>query len=141
MNIEKITTIDSQVVSAMAHLLPQLKSTITPPTHQELVSMVSSDDLHLFVAKDEEDIVGTLSLVFYRIPTGQKAWIEDVVVDSQQRGKGVGVALMQYAIRFAQERGITKIDLTTSYDRVAANQLYQKLGFQKRSSNLYRFDP
>lgn len=141
MKIEKITIIDSEVVMAMTHLLPQLEATIIPPTSEELVAMVSSDNFHLFVARVEKHIVGTLSLVTYRIPTGQKSWIEDVIVDSQQRGKGIGIALVRYAIRFAQQQGIEKIDLTSSYDRIIANQLYQKIGFQKRASNLYRLYP
>ena len=73
-----------------------------------------------------------------KIPTGNKVWIEDVVVDSSARGKGVGEALIQFAVAYVKDQNITSINLTSSPDRVAANKLYQKLGFIKRQTNVYR---
>ena len=84
--------------------------------------------------------VGTLTLVVFRIPTGVRAWIEDVVVDDAARGHGVGEALNQFALDLARGKGAKTVDLTSRPSREAANRLYQRIGFQPRETNVYRFD-
>ncbi len=89
--------------------------------------------------EDEEKIVGMLTLALFRIPSGVRAWIEDVVVDTEARGRGIGAALVRRAIEIAQESGARTVDLTSRPSREAANKLYQKLGFEQRSTNVYRY--
>ena len=90
------------------------------------------------MATGEEAILGSMTLVVFRIPTGLRAWIEDVVVDEAARGRGVGETLNRAAIEWARVEGATTVDLTSRPSREAANRLYQRLGFQERSTNVYR---
>ena len=100
----------------------------------------ASDATHLLVARDEAGrVLGSLTLVLFRIPTGLRAWIEDVVVDGEARGQGVGEALNRYAIDVAAERGARSVDLTSRPSREAANRLYRRLGFEPRETNVYRY--
>jgi len=131
-----------EVLEALARLLPQLSSSAAPPTHAEVLEMVGSDASHLLLARgDDGTIVGSLTLVVFRIPTGVRAWIEDVVVDEAARGTGAGEALNRAALRLAAELGARTVDLTSRPSRVAANRLYQKLGFEPRETNIYRYNP
>ena len=84
-------------------------------------------------------IIGALTLAVFRIPTGVRAWIEDVVVDESARGRGVGETLTREAIRHASERGARTVDLTSRPSRVAANRLYQRVGFVERETRVYRY--
>jgi len=98
----------------------------------------------VLVARDLRDqgrIVGMLTLIVFRIPTGVRAWIEDVVVDETARGRGVGEALSQEAVRRALDLGARTVELTSRPSREAANRLYRRLGFVRRDSNLYRYTP
>ena len=101
--------------------------------------VIKSEDTFVFVAEDGGEILGTVTLALYRIPSGTKAWIEDVVVDESARGKGVSVDLMKHALDAARNIGVEKVDLTSQPFRVAANNLYVKLGFELRETNVYRF--
>ena len=108
-------------------------------TEQDLKHIVDSPCTTLFVARDEGGaLVGSLTLVTFLIPTGQRAWIEDVVVSSKCRGLGIGESLCKAAIDHAVALGVVSIDLTSRPSRVAANRLYQKLGFVQRETNVYR---
>jgi len=138
--IEEVKKVDDELVKAFERLVPQLSSSNPPPTEKELVAIVTSRATVLFVARDEGEIVGSLSLVLFRIPTGLRAWIEDVVVDAEVRGKGVGEALNRAAIEHASKAGAKTVDLTSRPSREAANRLYQRLGFQLRNSNVYRYE-
>jgi ribosomal protein S18 acetylase RimI-like enzyme len=123
-------------------LIPQLSSSNPPPPAQDLQAIVDAPDSVLLVARDERDsgrIVGSLTLAMCRIPTGYRAWIEDVVVDDGGRGKGVGAALNLAALARANEAGATSVDLTSRPSREAANRLYQRLGFIARETNVYRY--
>ena len=96
---------------------------------------------HLLLARDAGGaVVGMLTLAVFRIPTGLRAWIEDVVVDEAARGQGVGAALTQVAIEIATRRGARTVDLSSRPSREAANRLYQRLGFVQRETNVYRFE-
>jgi len=137
MEIFRATEITEDIVTAFGQLIPQLCPSCKLPSKVDLEEIVQSENTVLFLAKEKE-VVGALILVFYRIPTGIKVWIEDVVVDENMRGKGIAKQLTQHAIDFASSRGVSQIDLTSSPTRIAANKLYQKLGFEKRDTNAYR---
>jgi ribosomal protein S18 acetylase RimI-like enzyme len=129
-----------ELVEAMARLLPQLSSSAPAPTTAELDEIATSPATVLLVARLHGRIVGSLTLALFRIPTGMRAWIEDVVVDESARGHGVGDALNRAALEIAAARGARTIDLTSRPSREAANRLYRRLGFQARETNVYRFD-
>ncbi len=128
-----------ELVAAFQRLIPQLSSSSPPPSKPELAAIISSDACHLLIAREDDRILGSLTLVIFPIPTGTRAWIEDVVVDGEARGKGVGAALSQAAVDLAREAGVTTVDLTSRPSREAANRLYQRLGFVKRETNVYRY--
>ena len=132
--------VDVDLVAAFDRLVPQLSSSAPPPTADELAEIVASPATTLFVARVDDIIVGSLTLVVFRIPTGMRAIIEDVVVDDAGRGKGVGTALTRAAIEYANEHGCRTIDLTSRQSREAANRLYQELGFERRETNVYRYE-
>ncbi|SHI34119.1 Ribosomal protein S18 acetylase RimI [Arenibacter nanhaiticus] len=137
MEIFRATEITEDIVTAFGELIPQLCPSCKPPSKKDLDEIVHSENTVLFLAREKE-VIGALTLVFYRIPTGIKVWVEDVVVDESMRGKGIAKQLTQHAIDFAANRGVSQIDLTSSPTRIAANKLYQKLGFEKRDTNAYR---
>ena len=130
--------VDDDLVTGLAALIPQLSSSSSPPSAQQLEEIVASPDSVLFLARDEGRLVGSLTLAFYRIPTGLKAWIEDVVVDESARGQGVGEALNREAIDEARRRGAKNVSLTSRASRETANRLYKRLGFEPYDTNLYR---
>ncbi|MBJ7882129.1 GNAT family N-acetyltransferase [Gelidibacter salicanalis] len=138
MKIYKLTLVTDVVVEAFANLIPQLAPSCQLPTKEDLKAIVNSKHTLLFMAEENNEILGTMTLVLNKIPTGDKVWIEDVVVDQSARGKGVGVKLIQFSIDYAKTEKLMSINLTSSPDRVAANQLYQKLGFIQRETNVYR---
>jgi ribosomal protein S18 acetylase RimI-like enzyme len=128
---------------AFDRLTPQLSSSNPPPTDDELAAIVESPATVLLVARDPDAdgrIVGSLTLALFRIPTGLRAWIEDVVVDGDARGRGVGEALNRHALDVARHAGARTVDLTSRPSREAANRLYARIGFQQRSTNVYRYD-
>ena len=137
--VERATEVTPELISAFELLIPQLSSSNPPPQSSELQEIVSSDSSVLFIARIDGKIAGSLTLATFRIPTGLRAWIEDVVVDSSARGHGVGEALNQAALAEARGRGAVTVDLTSRPSREAANRLYQKLGFVQRETNVYRF--
>jgi ribosomal protein S18 acetylase RimI-like enzyme len=132
-------TVDDELVEAFGRLIPQLSSSSPPPSREHLVALVDSADTVLFVARVDGRIVGSLTLAFYRIPTGTKAWIEDVVVDDAARGRGVGELLNRAALAEARARGAKDVSLTSRPSREAANRLYQRIGFEPRTTNVYRY--
>ncbi|MFQ5557587.1 MAG: GNAT family N-acetyltransferase [Acidimicrobiales bacterium] len=139
LEISEVTEVTDDVVSAFERLIPQLSSSNPPPTRAELEAMAASDASVLLIASDETGIVGSLTLVLFRIPTGVRAWIEDVVVDETARGRGVGRAINEAAVRRAREAGARTVDLTSRPAREAANRLYRSIGFEPRDTNVYRF--
>ena len=128
-----------ELLAALRHLIPQLSSSSTPITMAELTEIVTSSATVLLVARNDGRVVGSLTLATFRIPTGVRAWIEDVVVDDAARGLGAGAALNRAAIAIAEERGARTVELTSRPSRVAANRLYLKLGFKTRETNIYRY--
>jgi len=136
--IEEVTAVSEELVDAFARLIPQLSSSSPPPGRQELTEMIEAPGTTVFVARDHTKIIGTLTLVVFRIPTAVRAWIEDVVVDAQARGSGAGAALTEAALAKAAEAGARTVELTSRPSREAANRLYQRLGFEARETNVYR---
>lgn len=131
--------VTDDVTAAFARLIPQLSTSNPPPSAETLATIAASEASHLLLAVEDEQILGSLTLVVFRIPTGIRAWIEDVVVDGEARGKGVGGALNEAALELAAELGAITVDLTSRPSREAANRLYVRLGFQLRETNLYRY--
>jgi ribosomal protein S18 acetylase RimI-like enzyme len=126
--------VDDELVAAFARLMPLLNETARAPTREELAEITHTG--HLFVARDPE-IIGVATLHIYRIPTGLSARIDDVIVAIEARGRGVGEALTRAAIEHARALGAKAVNLTSHPRREAANRLYQRLGFERRDTNVY----
>jgi ribosomal protein S18 acetylase RimI-like enzyme len=137
--VEEAASVTPALVDAFRRLVPQLSSSSPPPGAEELGEMISAPGTTVFVARLGDAIVGTLTLVVFRIPTAVRAWIEDVVVDESARGHGVGEALNRAAIEKAGRLGAKTVDLTSRPSRAAANRLYLRIGFTPRETNVYRY--
>lgn len=131
--------VSADLVNDLNVLLPQLSSSAAALTETSLDAMLASPGTTMFLAYNDQRLIGTLTLVVFAIPTGLRAWIEDVVVDQSARGLGAGVALTQAAIDLARSLGVRSIDLTSRPSREAANALYLKVGFELRETNVYRY--
>jgi ribosomal protein S18 acetylase RimI-like enzyme len=143
-SIEIVQTaeVNTELIEAVASLVRQLSTSASVPTKDHLLEMVKPACTTLLLARDRSaggKIVGMLTLVVFRIPTGVRAWIEDVAVDVAARGSGVGEALSREALRIAAERGSRTVELSSRPSREAANRLYRRLGFVPRDTNVYRF--
>jgi len=138
MELEILTEINQDYVDQLHQLMQQLcpDCPSLPLTYYQ--ALIAHPTISLIVATKEKVIIGSATLAWYPIPTGLRMWIEDVVVDETSRGQLIGFALIQYAIQIAKSKGAIQIDLTSRPTRVAANQLYQKLGFVRRETNIYR---
>ena len=109
MQIEEVLQVTNELVEAFEHLVPQLSSSSAPPNREDLEAIVSSPSTVLYVAREGESLLGTLTLALFRIPTGLRAWIEDVVVDGGARARGVGEALNRAALERARALGATSV--------------------------------
>ena len=135
LTIERVTAADEALYAACQRLVPQLTDTNPPPTREELALLVASPCSYLFMAKHMDfgnEIIGLATLLLYRVPTGLRGYIEDVIVDERGRGRRIGEALTQACLEAAQQAGAPYVGLTSNPARVAANQLYQKMGFVQR---------
>lgn len=143
MGVELVEEYSAEIKDAFDHLLPQLSSSAKPLSVSQIKDFVEQPAVYLFVFRGEKDekILGMLSLATFVIPTGTRAWIEDVVVDSEARGQGAGAALVAAAIKQAKAVGAKTVDLTSRPSREAANRLYQRCGFELRETNVYRYCP
>ncbi len=139
MQIDIVTQADEELYKAFLRLVPQLTNNNPPPSFNDLTALVRDSSSTLMVArKDSGEIVGALTLAVYRVPTGVRSIIEDVIVDNSVRGQGVGEAMMKYAIDLAREKGVSNISLTSNPMRESANRLYLRMGFKKRETNAYQ---
>ena len=137
--VEQVDEVSDDLVAAFERLIGQLSSSSAPPGAAQLHEIVASPATTLLIARDSDGVVsGTLTLALFRIPTGLRAWIEDVVVDESARGQGVGEALSREAVRIARTAGARTVDLTSRPSRGPANRLYMRLGFRQRETNVYR---
>ena len=141
MKVERVRESSPELVEAMRRLVAQLSRTASRASESDIGGVLSSESVFLLLARsDANEIVGMLTLALVRIPTGLRAWIEDVVVDEQGRGAGIGSALVSEALAIARAQGARTVDLTSRPDRAAANRLYERLGFARRETNVYRFN-
>jgi ribosomal protein S18 acetylase RimI-like enzyme len=139
-HVSEPTTVDEDLVEAWHRLTPQLSSSSAAPSRAELEEIVASPGTVLLLARDDAGaVLGSLTLVLFRIPTGPRAIIEDVVTDEAARHQGAGTALVNAALERARLRGVRTVDLTSRPSREGANRLYQELGFEKRETNVYRY--
>jgi ribosomal protein S18 acetylase RimI-like enzyme len=142
LTISQVTQVTEELYKACLRLIPQLTSHNPPPSRQELALLISSPSSILFMAQHlnfDTEIIGLACVVIYRVPTGVRAYIEDVIVDENARGRGVGEALMQACLERAEHAGASQVMLTSNPNRQAANRLYQRMGFEQRNTNVYRF--
>lgn len=138
--VEEVTEVDDELVAAFERLIPQLSRSNPPPSREQLEDMVASEASTVLIARDDDGVIlGSMTLAMFRIPTGLRAWIEDVVVDTAARGKGVGRLVNERALEIARAAGATTVDLTSRPSREAANRLYQRMGFEERETNVYRY--
>ena len=134
MELARVTAVDDDLVAAFGRLMPLLSETARPPTRDELAEIIRTG--HLFVARDPA-IIGVATLNLYRVATGLTARIDDVIVATEARGRGVGEALTRAAIDHARAAGARAVNLTSHPRREAANRLYQRIGFERRDTNTY----
>jgi ribosomal protein S18 acetylase RimI-like enzyme len=140
MYIGKTFEVTQELYEALQRLIPQLGAHKVPPTFDELKELVKSDTSTLLVAREPDEnspIVGILSLTIYRVPTGLRSIIEDVIVDENMRRRGIGEELIGRAIELAREAGANGVSLTSNPQREAANQFYRSIGFELRQTNPY----
>lgn len=138
--VERANGASEELCSAINVLLPQLSSSARLLSLDDVWAILDSDWRLLYVAREENDVVGMLTLVVFTIPTGTRAWIEDVVVDQRFRGSGAATQLLTSAISEARERGARTVDLTSRPEREGAHALYEKVGFVRRETNVFRMD-
>ena len=152
MSVELIEQSSPELVAAMERLIPQLSRSAKPLTAQQTQALVDQDSVYLFVFRSDKPVIaadgneveagtilGMLSLATFAIPTGVRAWVEDVVVDAGTRGMGAGQQLVEAAVAHAQKIGARTVDLTSRPSREAANRLYRRCGFELRETNVYRY--
>ena len=145
MAVELLTKSTPEIVEAMERLIPQLSRSAKPLDAQACERFISQPGVHFLIyrpdtadARGEHPILGMLSLAIFEIPTGVRAWIEDVVVDETARGQGAGLKLVEAALEQAKKVGARTVDLTSRPSREAANRLYRRAGFEQRETNVYR---
>ena len=138
-SVSRVSEATEEICDALNSLVPQLSTSASSLSLRELTDIVASPTVNLLIAHNDRLIVGTLTLIIFQIPSGLRAWIEDVIVDKDSRALGVGEKLIQFAIDLAHSKGVRSIDLTSRPSRESANRLYQRLGFTIRETNVYRF--
>lgn len=139
-DIREVTTFDSSLMEPIRSLLRQLTSREIAFSEESLRQIISDKASRLFLLYSDNTIAGMLTLGIYSAPTGRKAWVEDVVVDSQYRGRGLGQQLVQYAISCVRTLSPVTLMLTSNPQRTEANALYRREGFEQRCTNVYKMD-
>ena len=137
--IRKVVNSSEKVLEEINQLLPQLSKSAKPLNLDDLEGLIECSSTHLYFAEEDEMVLGMLSLVIFQIPTGVRAWVEDVVVHGKARGKGVGKMLTLKALSEAKQLGALTVDLTSRPSREVANKLYMSVGFEPRMTNVYRY--
>ena len=137
-SIIEIKTYSQEYHEAMQRFLNQLTTSPMVLTEDMFHQLLASQNSHLFFIMKDEQIAGMLTVGIYYSPTGGKAWIEDVVVDETFRGQGLSKLLVAHAIEFVKSQQIPLLMLTSNPKRIAANKLYQAMGFERKETNVYR---
>lgn len=143
MVIVKVTIVTDELMDAITRLMPQLKLKYSLPTRSEIDALVGSKASNLFIVRypgENSPIIGMLTLLIYRVPSGVRAHLEDIVVDEAVRGLGIGELFVRHALGIAREAGANGVILTTNPRREAANRLYQRMGFNRWKTNLYFYE-
>lgn len=136
--LKELTEMQPGYLENINNLLSQLSDSVHTITEEELNTLLSSSQSHLYVLESDGQFIGMTTLCLYQCPTGWKAWIEDVVVDQNHRGKGYGKLMVRKAMEECKNRGNVTLMLTSRPSRIVASQLYQSLGFEKRETNVYK---
>ena len=137
MKIYSVSHYSKRVHEALNLLLPQLSPTAGPIVKDDLIELIASEASHLLMAEKEGRYIGTLTLVLFKIPTGNSARIEDLVVADHERGQGTGRLLIEQALALARDLGAGTVSLTSNPSREAANALYPSIGFQRLNTRVY----
>lgn len=137
MEVKEITKVDDRLLAGIEKLLPQLSPRLTAADRTTLCRMIANPCARLFVVEGDEGLLGMLSLVWYDVPSGRKAWIEDVVTDERSRGRGVGRCLVRHAVEYAARIGARKVMLTSSPHRQAAHALYLSENFEAAATTVF----
>jgi ribosomal protein S18 acetylase RimI-like enzyme len=137
--VDRVVVADAELMAAVRRLLPQLSENAPEPTASDIETVATSPATTLLVARDDDGpIVGMLTLATFRLPSGVRAWIEDVVVDEDARRLGAGRALVEVALELAADAGATAVNLTSRPSRESARRLYETMGFEERTTTVYR---
>ena len=142
MYIHEMLQVNEEIYQSFQRLIPQLSDQSSPPKREDLMMMAASKETFVYLARhpdSEGRIIGSATLAIFQTPTGVHSWIEDVVVDKADRRQGVGKALTQACLDKASELGLKEVNLTSRPNRIAANRLYQAMGFVRRETNVYRY--
>jgi len=131
LEVRQVTEVTDSLLEAFGRLMPQLSPRLEAPSGERLRAVA------LFTAESGGAVVGALTLVWYDVPSGRKAWIEDVVVDAAARGFGAGEALVRAAQAHAAAVGAGKVMLTSNPSRGAARRLYAKMGFKEAETTVF----
>ncbi len=140
MFIDMVSGLTNEIYESVCRLVPQLGAHKVVPTRNELMALINSEASVLLTARypdKDPDVIGILTISIYRVPTGVRSIVEDVIVDASMRRRGVAKALMLAAIEIARDAGANGVALTSNAQRVEANLLYQNMGFAKRETNAY----
>jgi ribosomal protein S18 acetylase RimI-like enzyme len=138
-DVEVLSKVNDEVVEAFERLLPQLSTSAKRLDSAGLSAIATSAASTVLLARVDKQIVGTLTLVTFAIPSGVRAWIEDVVVDEASRGKQIASTLIDRAVKIAKQTGARTVDLTSRPSRESAGRLYERLGFEQRETRMYRY--
>ncbi len=136
--IEPVTKVTAEIQEAIKRLTPKIGNNYKPLHDEDIAEMVASPNTTIIIARFDQKIVGMITLLVYRIPYVKKAYLDDLVIDEEYRGNGIAKQLMQKAMDLAKEKGASYIDLTARPRREEGNSLYEKFGFKKRDTNVYR---
>lgn len=138
--IQQVTSFTPQTAESLRYLAKQLGKNYHELRDEDIKEMIASPNHFLFLAIDTKNDkpAGMILAMVYRIPYVRKGYLDDLVVDEAYRGNGLGTKLLQTALDIAHKRGAAYVDFTSRPKRGAGNNLYEKLGFQKRETNVYR---
>jgi 2-amino-4-hydroxy-6-hydroxymethyldihydropteridine diphosphokinase len=138
-SIELLAEASASELEAINRLLPQLSSSAKALSIEALKALIASPHTFIYIIKDESHATqGMASLCLCTSPTGTKAWVEDVVVEKECRGRGYARALLQHLKQESKRLGAKSLNLTSRPERQAANALYRSEGFELRTTNVYR---
>ena len=133
MIITRLEKIDKKRYGQIKDLLFDLYPNNNPPSLEEIEQIINSETVNIYIAIGKEKIIGIASAVFYRKLGGKVCIIEDVIVDSDYRGKGIGSKLTHHILQIAKEKKCPFVDVYTR--RAEALEFYKKCGFVEKGEN------